>query len=98
MTPLELIGQLQNKNEGGWSQLPNITALFGKTGIGSLFLDETFNRTWGQYPTSTPLEILRSRNALQSAFLASTRLAIPISFCEELLHCEYLRSKVVNYF
>ena len=23
MTPLELVGQLQNKNEGGWDQIPN---------------------------------------------------------------------------
>ena len=88
MTPLELIGQLQNKNEGGWDQIPNITAAFGSIGIGSLFLDEMLNRTWGYYPTSTPLDTLRARNALQSAFLASTRLEIPISFCEELLHSE----------
>lgn len=86
MTPLELAGQLQNKNEGGWDQIPNITAQFGTTGIGSLFLDEVLNRTWGHYPLSTPLDTLRARNALQSAFLASTRLSIPISFCEELLH------------
>lgn len=88
MTPAELIAQLQNKNEGGWDQIPNITVEYGKTGIGSLFLDEMLNRTWGYYPTSTPLETLRARNALQQAFLASTRLSIPISFCEELLHSE----------
>jgi beta-glucosidase len=88
MTPTELIVQLQNKNEGGWDQIPNITAEYGATGIGSLFLDEMQNRSWGYYPTSTPLDTLRARNALQRSFLSSTRLSIPISFCEELLHSE----------
>lgn len=68
--------------------LTAVTAQFGATGLGSLFLDEVLNRTWGYYPTSTPLDTLRARNKLQSSFLASTRLSIPISFCEELLHSE----------
>jgi hypothetical protein len=49
MTPAELLAQLQNKNEGGWDQIPNITAEYGATGIGSLFLDEMQNRSWGYY-------------------------------------------------
>ena len=68
--------------------LAAVTAQFGATGLGSLFLDEVLNRTWGYYPTSSPLDTLRARNKLQSSFLASTRLSIPISFCEELLHSE----------
>jgi beta-glucosidase len=90
MTPLELAHQTINKNEGGWGDLPDILAEFGSTGIGSLFIDECMNKSsWGHANVSawsTPLEALRARNALQAAFLASSRLAIPVSFCMEGLH------------
>lgn len=90
MTPLELAHQLINKNEGGWANLPGILAEFGSTGIGTLFIDEVMNKSsWGHADVaewSTPLEALRARNALQAAFIASSRLAIPVSFCMEGLH------------
>jgi len=87
MTAAELVGQLINKNEGGWAGLPNVTAAFGATGIGSLFIDEVMNKSWNNAGAwSSPLAALRARNALQAAFLASTRLGIPISFCMEGLH------------
>lgn len=87
MTPLELAHQLINKNEGGWSDIPDILATFGATGIGSLFIDEVMNKSWSNPGVwSTPLESLRSRNALQAAFLNASRLAIPASFCMEGLH------------
>ena len=90
MTPKELADQLINKNEGGWINLPNISLMYGPTGIGSLFIDEVMNKSsWGHANLSqwsTPLQALRSRNTLQASFLASTRLQIPISFCMEGLH------------
>jgi len=90
MTPVELAHQLINKNEGGFANLPSILADFGATGIGTLFIDEVMNKSsWGSSNVSewsTPLEALRSRNALQAAFLARSRLRIPASFCMEGLH------------
>lgn len=90
MTPEELAHQLINNNEGGFINLANITLQYGSTGIGSLFIDEVMNKSsWGHANLSqwsTPLQALRSRNALQAAFLAKTRLSIPISFCMEGLH------------
>ena len=87
MTPQELAGQLINKNEGGWFDLPNITQAYGLTGMGSLFIDEVMNKSWTSASHfSTPLQALRARNALQASFLSSTRLGIPLSFCMEGLH------------
>jgi beta-glucosidase len=90
MTLEELAHQLINKNEGGWSDLPDILGEFGATGIGSLFIDEVMNKSaWGHANVSqwsTPLEALRARNALQAAFMARSRLGIPVSFCMEGLH------------
>lgn len=90
MTPQELAHQLVNKNEGGWGDLPGILGEFGATGIGTLFVDEVMNKSaWGHANASqwsTPLEALRARNALQAAFMAQSRLGIPVSFCMEGLH------------
>jgi beta-glucosidase len=87
MTPVELAAQLVNKNEGGWSDLPNITRSYGATGMGSLFIDEVMNKSYSSAAMfSTPLQALRARNALQASFMASTRLGIPLSFCMEGLH------------
>jgi beta-glucosidase len=90
MTPLELAHQTINKNEGGWADLPGILAEFGPTGIGTLFIDECMNKSAYGHANpaewSTPLQALRARNALQATFLASSRLAIPVSFCMEGLH------------
>ena len=82
MTPRELAHQLINKNEGGWSDLPAILSEFSSTGIGPLFIDEVMNKSaWGHADASkwsTPLESLRARNALQAAFMSSSRLGIPV--------------------
>lgn len=84
MTVVEMMAQLINRADTNSSWL---LSQYGSTSMGSIFIDVVASESWTNASAwDKPLTILQKRNALQQAFLNTSRLGIPISVCAENLH------------
>jgi beta-glucosidase-like glycosyl hydrolase len=79
MTLEELIAETWHKDGG--DSVATIKATCGNTSLGGMTIEHT--TTGG---TASALAALQARNALQSFFVANSRLHIPVSFHQEGLH------------